>query len=251
MSHDERVPYHNMAVAASRKRQQASTMRLGSSSSESLDLSSDQRKRISGLQAAISNKDCKSHPTWAAGLGLGSYAHALSPQLVDTDADDKTVGDFVTGQFLATDAIVENPLGKTPYETLCWTKHGGVCKRHPLLKAAEAMFYQVDALLKHWDHKRAGIMIRCSSSGGLVADFADFIARAGIMEPYYVGLGPMGRAQWAGLDGPGPMGRPVAGLSGLGPIVYVHVHIKKKYIYIYIIYIYIYIIYLISTYCFF
>jgi hypothetical protein len=45
---------------------------------------------------------------------------------------------------------------------------------------------------------------------------------------YYVGLGPMDQARWAGLDGPGPTGRPVAGLIGLGPIVYVHLHNKKR-----------------------
>ena len=105
-------------------------------------------------------RQCKKQLYWTSGLGINAHNTGLKDSLVNDQADDDEVSAFITDVFGNSEEHCPNDDSKTPFDVVCWLKYGGLCKRDPWQKVAQAMHHQVNALLASWKECKAGAMLR-------------------------------------------------------------------------------------------
>ena len=108
---------------------------------------------------------CRNHPVWANGLKLASHDHALQEDRIDCDSDEANIANFMKQFFENDEEVVENDVNQTPENTQCWVKYGGLCQKDPYQRPVAAFFKQIDTLLRCWERRKLGSVLKCSYAG--------------------------------------------------------------------------------------
>ena len=109
------------------------------------------------------------HPAWGNGLGLGSMAAALKPELVTKDSI-KTSRALVKDAFGHDGAVIPNPAVNTTPRLPCAIQNWGLCSKDPLLKASKQSTLNIYRLLKknNISRDKFPIFAKLSVAGGIV-----------------------------------------------------------------------------------